>query len=322
MHVIVHGHGYDGDPQGRGRIKALHTENTAWTSKHARVVLQSRHKKFIEHIEKPQWLEEEIVRRDKALTDEAKKARKALKHTKAGAEGAGEPIYDSDDELGKAKPKKKAPKEDTWDSKNRKVGQDNPRNWTDDPNVANFDGCKAAVRKVGVIACFMNAAGARKNKHSWCVCDRAPKEHWVSTQGMPQVHPNTLKPGFAISSTNKLHNKEGKPATAQGKGKAAASSSSTGSTVAEADLRIAKNNIDDLHKQIAELVAVRGELHLHLHKSVDLANQQLSTAARTANDMAHAHAKQLRTTKEITSIAFIFAIASLVIALVVRSCFV
>ena len=83
--------------------------------------------------------------------------------------------------------------------------------------------------------------------------------------------------------------------------KAAASSSSTGSTLAEADLRIAKNNIDDLHKQIAELVAVRDELHLQLHKSVDLGNQQLSTAARTANDMAHAHAKQLRTTKATTA---------------------
>ena len=34
---------------------------------------------------------------------------------------------------------------------------------------------------------------------------------------------------------------------------------------------------------------------------MDLCNQQLSTAARTANDMAHAHAKQFRTTKAITS---------------------
>ena len=40
---------------------------------------------------------------------------------------------------------------------------------------------------------------------------------------------------------------------------------------------------------------------MQLHKSVDLGNQQLSTAARTANDMAHAHGKQLRTTKAITA---------------------
>ena len=37
----------------KGEDKALHTENTVWTSKHARIVLQSRHKRFIEHIEKP-----------------------------------------------------------------------------------------------------------------------------------------------------------------------------------------------------------------------------------------------------------------------------
>ena len=28
----------------KGEEKALHTENTVWTSKHARLVLQSRHK--------------------------------------------------------------------------------------------------------------------------------------------------------------------------------------------------------------------------------------------------------------------------------------
>ena len=146
--------------------------------------------------------------------------------------------------------------------------------------------------------------GTRKNKHLWCVCDRARDGHWVSTQGNHSdhslAHPNALKPGFAISSTNKQYVKDAKPPKAQDR-KAAASSSSTGSTLAEADLRIAKDNIEDLHKQITELVAVRDELHLQLHKSVDLGNQQLSTAARTANDMAHAHAKQLRTTKAITS---------------------
>ena len=283
----------------KGDDRALHTENTVWTSKRARVVLHSRIKNQIERNEKPQWLNEEIVRRDKCLTDEAKKARKAQNRKSSGAEKAGEPLSD-DDELGKAKPKKKAAKDQPWDPMNRKVLEDTPRGHVDKFGT-DFDGCKDEDRKVGVVACFLNSAGTRKNKHLWCVCDRAKQGHWVSTQGMPQVHPNALKNGYAISSTHKKFWKDGKPAPAQGKCKAAASSSSTGSTLAEADLRIAKDNIEDLHKQITDLVSVRDELHLQLHKSMDLGNEQLSTAARTANETAHAHAKQLRTTKEITS---------------------
>ena len=157
---------------------------------------------------------------------------------------------------------------------------------------------------MGVIACFTSSSGTRKNKHLWCVCDRARDGHWVSTQGNHSdhslAHPNALKPGFALSSTNKQYAKDATHPKAPAR-KAAASSSSAGSTIAEADLRIAKDNTEDLHKQVTELVAVRGELHLQLHKSVDLGNQKLSTATRTANVMAHAHAKQLRTTKAITS---------------------
>ena len=224
--------------------------------------------------------------------------------TKEGAEGAGEPVSDIDNELGKAKPKKKAPKEGTWGLMNRKVGQDTPRNWIDEP-TENFDGMKDIDRKVGVVACFMNSMGTRKNKHLWCVCDRARDGHWVSTQGNHSehslAHPNALKDGYAISSTNKQYNKGGKPPTAQAR-KAAASSSSTGTTLAEADLRIAKSNIDDLHKQIAELFAVRDELHMQLHKSVDFGNQQLSTAARSANETVLAHAREeLRATKATTA---------------------
>ena len=90
----------------KGEDKALHTESTVWTSKHARLVLHSRIKNNIERKGKPQWLEEEIVRHDKSLTEEAKKARKALNCKRAGAEGAGEPPSDGDDgELGKAEPK-------------------------------------------------------------------------------------------------------------------------------------------------------------------------------------------------------------------------
>ena len=79
--------------------------------------------------------------------------------------------------------------------------------------------------------------------------------------------------------------------------------SSTGSTIAEADLLIAKENIEALHQQITELVAVRDDLHLQLHTPMDLRNEQLSTAARIANETAHAHARELRTTKETTSSA-------------------
>ena len=64
--------------------------------------------------------------RDKSLADEAKKARKALNRKKAGAKGAGEPIYECDDELGEAKLKKKAPKEGTWDPKNPRATDRRP----------------------------------------------------------------------------------------------------------------------------------------------------------------------------------------------------
>ena len=155
----------------------------------------------------------------------------------------------------------------------------------------------------------MNSTKTRKNKHLCCVCDLAPEGHWNSTQGQrashkPQVHPNALMDGYAISSAKKKYSTEGKAAAAAGRGgkrKPAAGSSSTGSTLAEADLKIAKKNIDDLHKQLAEVASQRNELHLQLHKSVGLANEQLGSAARTANTLVHDHAKQLRTTKATTA---------------------
>ena len=70
--------------------------------------------------------------------------------------------------------------------------------------------------------------------------------------------------------------------------------SSAGSTVAEADLRIAKANIAALHDQLADVAKVRDELHLRLHQAMALANDHLLTAARTANEMATDHAKELR----------------------------
>ena len=90
-------------------------------------------------------------------------------------------------------------------------------------------------------------------------------------------HPDALKKGYALSSANRQYHKATKPA-AQTSRKPAASSSSTGSTVAEADLRIAKANIADLHDQIAKLAEVRDALHLKLYKATCLANAKLGDA--------------------------------------------
>ena len=179
---------------------------------------------------------------------------------------------------------------------NRKVHEEPPRGHLD-LFEDDFDGCEDKDRKAGVMACFMNSTQTRENKHYWCVCDCGPNEHWVSTQGNHSdhsvSHPNALKPGFALSSTNKQYVKHAKPPKPPAR-KPAATSSSTGSTIAEADLLIAKDNIEALHKQITELVAVRDDLHLQLHKPMDLGNEKRCTAARTANETVHAHARELR----------------------------
>ena len=78
------------------------------------------------------------------------------------------------------------------------------------------------------------------------MCDRARNGHWVSTQGNQSNHSlshlNALQPGYAISSKSKKYvTLAAKPPNASGR-KAAATSSSTGSTIAEADLLIAKEN--------------------------------------------------------------------------------
>ena len=112
--------------------KALHTELTVWTSKHARLAFHSRIKSQIERKEKPEWLEDEIEKRDKCMTEEAKKARKAQNRKAAGAANAGEPDGDTDDELGNAKPKKKPAAEKPWDPMNRRVGEHPPRGHVDE----------------------------------------------------------------------------------------------------------------------------------------------------------------------------------------------
>ena len=43
----------------KGEDKALHTEKTVWTSKHARDGLRTHRKKSIEHQPKPQWLDDD-----------------------------------------------------------------------------------------------------------------------------------------------------------------------------------------------------------------------------------------------------------------------
>ena len=108
----------------KGEDKALHTERTVWTSKHARDGLRTRHKKFIEHQEKPQWLDDEIKLRNKSLADEADKVRKASNLKKPGAAKAGEPRSASDGELEKHQPKPKPPQKKAWDPMNRKVHED------------------------------------------------------------------------------------------------------------------------------------------------------------------------------------------------------
>ena len=127
---------------------------------------------------------------------------------------------------------------------------------------------------------------------------RAERER-ANTQGNHSdhsvSHPNALTAGFALSSTNKQYENKTKPSKSSAR-KPAATSSSTGSTIAE-------DNIEALHRQITDLVAVRDDLHLQLHKSMDLGNGKLPTAAQKANEMVNTHAKELRTTKETTSLA-------------------
>ena len=193
---------------------------------------------------------------------------------------------------------KKCPKDKEFYPQARKVGERSPRNWLDDRSK-NFDGCTDRERKVGVFAVFWNAGGTRKNTHFWCVCDNAPQGHWVNTQGnheASQTHPNALKKGFAVSSPNKEYckpAKSGKPGGKKPRG-SIAGASSTGQTVAEADLRKAKANIAALHEQLADVVAQRDDLHLLLYSAMALGNYHLNTAAQTANDVAAAHAKALR----------------------------
>ena len=275
---------------------AYQDEGTVWTSRGARELYQQA-KAHLQDTAKPQWLvdaEEDIKQRK---IDEDNKRRAA----------PGEPSEDDDDEeeeseensdagdLEGHKPKK-CPKDKEFYPHDRKVGERPPRNWLDDRSK-NFNGCTDRDRKAGVMAVFMNASGTRKNTHFWCVCDNARAGHWVNTQGnhsdYSQTHPNALKKGFALSSPNKQYYKPTKQA-AQKPRKATATASSAGSTVAEADLRIAKANITALHEQLADVVKVRDDLHLQLHKAMALGNDHLITAARTANDMAGAHAKALR----------------------------
>ena len=105
----------------------LHTELTVWTSKHARARYHSHMKSPIENAKKPDWLEEEIKVREAALTDEAKKERKAQNRKRSGAKNAGEPDGDTDVDIATAKPKKKAAEARPWDPLNRRVGEDPPR---------------------------------------------------------------------------------------------------------------------------------------------------------------------------------------------------
>ena len=156
----------------KGEDKALHTEKTVWTSKHARDGLRTRHKAFIEHQEKPQWLDDEIKLRNKSLTVEADKVRKVRNLKKPGAAKAGEPPSGSDDELEKAQPKPKPPQKKVWNPMNRKVHEDPPRGHVNKLGE-DFGGCTNKDRNAGVMACFMNGAGTQKRRSTTGACTTA-----------------------------------------------------------------------------------------------------------------------------------------------------
>ena len=277
---------------------AYQDESTVWTSRRARDLYQHL-KGHLNNIAKPQWLldaEEEITQRKIA---EGNKGGPAPDEP-SGDDNEDKEDTEEDDDEGELKGNKpkKIDKGKPWNPMNRQVDERPPRGWEDNRSE-DFDGTANKDRKVGVMAVFMNANGTRKNTHFWCVCDNAPQGHWVNTQGnheASQTHPNALKKGFAVSSPNKKYckpAKSGKPGGKKPRG-SSAGASSTGQTVAEADLRKAKANIAALHEQLADVVAVRDNLHLQLHKAMALGNDHLNTAAQTANEMAAAHAKALR----------------------------
>ena len=155
---------------------------------------------------------------------------------------------------------------------------------------------------MGVIACFLNESGKRKNKHWWCVCDRAPKGHWVNTQGNHSddslSHPNALMDGYSLSSKTKKFHTASASQRRFGQRRSGASSSSTATSESEVNLIHAQGHIDNLTAQIKELAATRDELHLQLHKSIALANEKLIEAADEANGVTRDHARALRAKDE------------------------
>ena len=124
MHVVGHGHA-DTTATLKGEDKALHTEKAIWTSKRARDGLRTRRKKSIENKEKPQWLDDEIKLRNKPLSVEEKRVRKAANLKKPGAAKAGAPSDEPDDELEKHQMKPK-PQKKVRDPMHRKVHEDLP----------------------------------------------------------------------------------------------------------------------------------------------------------------------------------------------------
>ena len=280
---------------------ARSTELTSWTSRYSRELVR-RAMNVLERKEHPQWLLDETAKRDKAKTQEEKNQRKAANRP-GGNKAPGEPSDDDDDEgLEGATPSPK-PQRDVFDPLNRKPRQDPPRGHVDNKSEK-FGGCEDKDRKVGVIACFLNETGKRKNKHWWCVCDRAPKGHWVNTQGNHSddslSHPNALMDGYSLSSKTKKYHKASAGASQPrfGQRRSGASSSSGPTSEAEVNLIAAQGHIDNLTEQIEQLAATRDELHLQLHKSIALANEKLIEAAAEANGVTRDHAREIRTKDE------------------------
>ena len=188
-------------------------------------------------------------------------------------------------------------------------------------HIGNFetfvDGKTNRTRLVGTWARFeTGSAGRTKTQlHRWCVCDESKAEknkecatylgHFVSTQGSSinsSAHPNQGKDGCSFVD---FKPDPAKPGTGSAKGKekpaSTAATSSSSSTVADADLKRALSHIGFLNDQLRQLAASRDTEHLKYAKTTELANTQLNLQAETTNGLISAHARTLRTSQLETS---------------------
>ena len=91
----------------RDPIKVFFTEHTVWTSRYSREFVHKALEAMEKKKQKPQWLIEEIALRDKAMSEEEKKQRKAA-YRSSGKRAPGDPGDgdDDDDDLDRNMPKR------------------------------------------------------------------------------------------------------------------------------------------------------------------------------------------------------------------------